>query len=223
MRHISLYHSPFRIHHRPPGVAEPDYGPKLSQKVVLSRTGPLHAQGPGDLTRWMGLPWQADTAYCRSGYDRTYDPFIPTFWPAHVPNQVLTEAAYQVAVDRSKKPEERLAAFTGRYSWNDPLGPNDATAAQMEAMVRLFGDMGLVEVREGATDVPGLPPVMRVASFGPGIPDPPAPSTAEAVLKAPSGLRRDELLDQRVLAESSWGSDEARESAPLPVRYPANG
>ena len=66
--------------------------------------GPLYAQGPGDLTRWMGLPWQADTGFCRSGYTApgyTYDPYLPTFWPARVPNQVLTEANYS----RGGRPE----------------------------------------------------------------------------------------------------------------------
>ena len=96
VRHLTLYAAPFRLHHRPPGAPDPLYGPTLSQQVALSRTGPLHAQGPGDLTRWMGLPWQADTAYCRSGYDADYDPYVPTFWPARVPNQVLTDAAYTI-------------------------------------------------------------------------------------------------------------------------------
>lgn len=223
VRHLSLYSAPFRIHHRPTGEPEPTFGPKLTQQEVLSRTGPLHAQGPGDLTKWMGLPWQADTAYCRSGYDADYDPFVPTFWPARVPNQVLTEAAYRIAVDPSKKPEERLAAFSQRYSWVGPL--HGTTAGQMEQMVRVFGDMGLLETKEGATDLPDLPPTMLVASFGPAIPQPrvsTAAAAAKPMLTADGAAAQhpERLLRQRAVAEAGWDSEEERTNAPLPVRHP---
>jgi hypothetical protein len=92
IRHLTMFHAPFRIGHRPPDMPEPDYGSTLTPAMALSLTGPLHAQGPGDLTRWMGLPWQADTGFCRSGYDTQYDPFVPTFWPARVPPQELHPA-----------------------------------------------------------------------------------------------------------------------------------
>ena len=69
----------------------------------------------------MGLPWQADTAFCRAGYDTEYDPFNPTFWPARVPNQVLTDVDYAV-VDRPAQPRpRRLEAFVTRTSWVEPL------------------------------------------------------------------------------------------------------
>lgn len=45
----------------------------------------------------------------------------------------------------------------------------------MERMVRIFGDMGLVEVRDWVTHDPGFPATMMVASFGPTIQPPPAP------------------------------------------------
>ncbi len=225
-RHLSMFKAPFRIRHRPPGAPDPTYGPTLDQQTALSRTGPLQVQGPGDITRWMGLPWQADTAYCRSGYDSSYDPFVPTFWPARVPNQVLTKAAYEIAIDASKPPEERLAAFTQRYSWVKPL--KGTTAGQMEQMVRIFGDMGLLEVRKGATDLPDLPPVMMVASFGPEIPEPPAPAPKPAPKMllaeeiAPARLPEEQLA-QRAVEEAGWESEEERRRAPLPVRHPKRG
>lgn len=222
VRHLSMYSAPFRIIHGPAGPANPPYGPTLDQQEVLAPNGPLHAQGPGDLTRWMGLPWQADTAYCRSGYDSSYDPFVPTFWPARVPNEVLTDAAYAIAVDPSRTPEERRAAFTQRYTWTDPL--HGTTAGQMNQMVQIFGDMGLLEVRKGATDLPDLPPVMMVASFGPAIPQPPAPvaQPAEALMAAEAApaVQPAEQLRRRAVAEAGWGSDEERKRAPLPVRHP---
>ena len=84
MRHQSLFTSPFRIRHAPPGSPAPDLGSTLTQDSALAVGGPLYAQRPGDLTRWMALPWQMDTAFCRSGDDTDYDPYLPTFWP-HAP------------------------------------------------------------------------------------------------------------------------------------------
>ena len=224
VRHLSMYTAPFRIDHRPPGVQEPDYGSTLDQQTALSPTGPLHAQGPGDLTRWMGLPWQADTAYCRSGYDSDYDPFAPTFWPARVPNQVLTEANYRIAIDPTRTPEERLAAFSQRYVWTDPL--HGTTEEQMDQMVRVYADMGLLEVRPGVENDPDLPPVMMVAAFGPEIP-PPAAAETRARLKAAlaeagaeEAVEPAERLQRRAVAEAGWASDEERRRAPLPVRHP---
>jgi L-Lysine epsilon oxidase N-terminal/L-lysine epsilon oxidase C-terminal domain len=77
LRHATLYEAPYRIRMRGAGGPDPDYGAQLTQEIILSADGPLHAQGPGDLTRWMALPWQMDTLGCRSGYFKSLDP--PTF------------------------------------------------------------------------------------------------------------------------------------------------
>jgi hypothetical protein len=219
IRHLTMFRAPFRIRHRPPGVSEPDYGSKLAPAVALSLTGPLHAQGPGDLTRWMGLPWQADTGFCRSGYDMNYDPFVPTFWPARVPNQVLTELNYQIVINPNEPRERRLAAFTTRMVWTAPL--QGSTAGQMEQMVQIFGDMGLVEVRDGLQGDPDFPGRMMVASFGPRVRPtaPPAAARATAVAPAAPSVPPSEELRRRALREAGWESEEQQEQAPLPVRH----
>lgn len=56
MRHASLYEAPFRIRHRPASAPEPDYGDVLTPEIALGPDGPLQAQGPGGLTRWMAVP-----------------------------------------------------------------------------------------------------------------------------------------------------------------------
>ncbi|MEO6191528.1 MAG: LodA/GoxA family CTQ-dependent oxidase [Thermoanaerobaculia bacterium] len=160
IRHISMFTAPFRIRHRPAGEPEPDYGDTLTQAEALAVGGPLWAQGPGDLTKWMGLPWQADTAWCRSGYDTAYDPYLPTFWPARVPNQVLSEADYRVVVDPGQPREVREAAYNRRADWNRLIGNGGASA--MLNMVHHFADMGVMEVRPGVQNDPLFPPVMMV-------------------------------------------------------------
>ena len=211
VRHLTLYSKPFRIRHRPPGTPAPFYGTTLTTAVALGRGGPLYEQGPGDLTRWMGLPWQADTAFCRAGYDTDYDLYQPTFWPARVPNHILTDADYAVVIDPAQPRARRLQRFLTRTSWNDPLRGD--TAEQMESMVRIYASMGLVEKRPGVPGDPALPPEMWVASFGPDIPPAPAPEGLRGVAgvaprTGPTGART-----------TNWASAEEARMSPRPVRY----
>jgi L-Lysine epsilon oxidase N-terminal/L-lysine epsilon oxidase C-terminal domain len=215
MRHLTMYRAPFRIRERPPGTPEPNYGATLDQTQALAVNGPLHAQGPGDITRWMGLPWQADTAYCRAGYDDSYDPFQPTFWPARVPNQVLTTRNYDIVIDPAQPRERRIEAFGNRTDWTKPL--HGTTAEQMEQMIRVFGSMGLLEVRTGVIGDADFPAVMMVAAFGPDV----APSDAQTPLLSegvpgPAETLRDAA---RLPRSANFESRDEARKAPLPVRY----
>jgi L-Lysine epsilon oxidase N-terminal/L-lysine epsilon oxidase C-terminal domain len=76
MRTAGLYVAPFRLAHAPPGWIEPEYGPVLGTDLINLPNGPLlGGQLPGGITRWMAVPWQTDTASCRSGYLKSYDPY----------------------------------------------------------------------------------------------------------------------------------------------------
>ena len=123
--------------------------------------GPLGLQVPGGITRWMAVPWQTDTASCRSGYTKKYDPHLPTFWPGRVPNQVLTEEDYNIMMDSQNTLEKRLAAFARRTNWNRPLGLKDDYPTQINHMINFFGEMGVVEHRQGPAD-PQFPPSLEV-------------------------------------------------------------
>jgi hypothetical protein len=178
MRHASMYQAPFRIRTRAAGDVEPNYGTRLTPEVALGMGGPLYAQGPGDLTRWMALPWQTDTASCRAGYyagyGPRYDPYLPTFWPARVPNHVLTEDSYKKVVDSSLPIEVRRAEFAKRASWFRTLGTGDYLQ-QINNMVRDFGKMGLVEARPGEALSADFPPMIEVESLPAATGLPPGP------------------------------------------------
>jgi len=163
MRHKTLYIAPFRIKHADSGSVEPQYGPVIDAGVAMGLlpAGPLGPQYPGGLTRWMAVPWQTDTASCRAGYEKRYDPHLPTFWPARVPNQVLTNASYEIVMDKGRPLAERLAAFARRAAWPRPLGLKDGYQAQINRMITNFGDMGVVEHRGGPGD-PEFPSSMEV-------------------------------------------------------------
>ncbi|MBB3139809.1 LodA/GoxA family CTQ-dependent oxidase [Halomonas organivorans] len=164
VRHSSMYLEPYRWRHRAAENPEPDYGTTLTPEQALSYDGPLYGQSPGSITRWMAIPWQTDTASCRSGYDAAYDPYLPTFWPARVPNQVLSEQNYRRVMDDSLPREERLAAYHQRADWDRTLGVGKKT--QLANMVAHFDDMGIVEVRPGPTDDPDFPSHMQVEDRG---------------------------------------------------------
>ncbi|MFJ8042038.1 LodA/GoxA family CTQ-dependent oxidase [Kitasatospora sp. NPDC096147] len=163
IRHLTMYRAPFRIRHRPSGEPEPDYGPVLTPERALGPDGPLHAQGPGDLTRWMAVPWQTDTASCRSGYELALgprnDPYLPTFWPARVPNHVLAEEDYRVVLDTGRPLAERTAAFERRSVWL--RGLRGSNPEQLNQMVEDWYRLGVVEVRDGVAD---FATVMQVES-----------------------------------------------------------
>jgi len=163
MRHASMYRAPYRIRERAKGKNAPYYGTKLDQQRVLAFGGPLYEQGPGDLTKWMALPWQGDTAFCRSGYDKEYDPFMPTYWPARVPNNVLTLSDYNIVADKTQPMALRIAAFRNRPSWFRQLPEGVENA--MNYMVTHFNEMGILEAKDRPDDLDWLPEKLWVENL----------------------------------------------------------
>jgi hypothetical protein len=186
MRHASLYMAPFRIAYAGDNWIEPQYGVVMnpSEMLGLLPWGPLGPQGPGGITRWMAIPWQTDTASCRSGYIKTYDPYLPTFWPARVPNQILTDANYQIVMDPQVPLAQRLAAFAERVAWVRPLGSNGYTS-QLNNMVANFGNMGVIEERPGPGDA-NFPPAIEVENL-------PVHTVERLAVEGKSALRADDI------------------------------
>jgi L-Lysine epsilon oxidase N-terminal/L-lysine epsilon oxidase C-terminal domain len=186
VRAKTIYMEPFRFAHAPVGWIEPSLGEILTSGNVTIPNGPLYGQIPGGITRWMAVPWQTDTASCRSGYDSAYDPYVPTFWPARVPNEVLTKENYDIIVDGNQSTETRLAAFANRAAWIAPLGTGYTN--QINKMIHHFDHLGVVEVNPGPTDPVGkalFPPVIEVEDQHVPIEDPAsAPSKPAAASHA---------------------------------------
>lgn len=205
MRHASMYRAPYRIREREEGKDDPLYGANLTTDTVASMNGPLYEQGPGDLTRWMAVPWQGDTAYCRSGYDMEYDPYLPTFWPARVPNQVLTQMDYDTLMDTAQPMDVRVAAFNNRPSWLRQLPSTDPAPLQMQYMIAHFGDMGVLEARPRPADMDWLPDFLYVENLT---------QVKQAELEKAQKLFKANYgqlgFHDRLLAEAGWESEEQR-------------
>ena len=109
----------------------------------IATDGPLAQSGPGDITKWMAVPWQTDTASCRAGHDAKMDPYIRTFWPSRVPNHVPIEADYRIVVDPHRPVEDRIAAFNRCLNWLRSLDLRAPYVSQITKMVATFGSLGI--------------------------------------------------------------------------------
>jgi len=150
VRAASMYMAPFRWKHATQPI-EPSFGASLISDTLGLPDGPLGGQYPGGITRWMAVPWQTDTASCRAGYLKSYDPYLPTFWPARVPNQVLTADNYEIVVDEQRPLAERLAAFANRAAWTRAFD-GDSYTESINNLVAHIDWPGVVEPRPGPGD-----------------------------------------------------------------------
>ena len=122
LRVPSMWAAPYRLRIVSTTMAVHDYGDQLTPTVTMGPVGPVHGVPPGDLTMWMGVPWHADAASCRddyrvSGYAPDLSPYLPAFWPAQVPNEVLAEPDYETVMDTSQSMTARRQAFARRRTW----------------------------------------------------------------------------------------------------------
>lgn len=175
LRHKELYSAPFRI--KP----STERDPTLTQNLGLLLTPEVAFKGfkgtppavgpqmPGDLTRWMGLPWQCDAFSCQYVM---FSNDLPTanWWPALLPIDVLPEIYYQGAMDAGLSPDERVKFFQNRVLWSRGVAgigyhANASYTDGLNAMLYLWDRMGFVVRRDGPTDAnapKSLPKTMYV-------------------------------------------------------------
>ena len=148
VRNAGMYMGAFRFKHpQNPEWKEPFYGAELDSGALSLPQGPLlGGQTPGSITRWMAVPWQTDTASCRSGYDKNYDPYTPTFWPARVPNQVMSRSMYEKTMNEELPLEQREQAFNYRINWLEPLNLSQGYTFQINEMIHHFDKLGVIEI-----------------------------------------------------------------------------
>jgi hypothetical protein len=88
---------------------------------------------PGDITRWMALPWQADFSECNTNW-----------WPAARPDDVVPLSEYeQILATYSEALEGGLeAALANRVPW--ARGIPDESPALDNAMIHAWKDFGFI-------------------------------------------------------------------------------
>lgn len=117
---------------------------------------PIGPQMPGDLTRWMGLPWQCDAFSCQAVLMQENFP-TATWWPALLPIDVLPEDYYEQLQRTDLPTDDRVQFFNSRVAWSrDVAGFGyHANASYWDGitnMITLWQRMGFVVRRPGASD-----------------------------------------------------------------------
>ena len=160
LRHGAMYSGAYRIAHGDRPSLLQDLGRLLTPKRAFQgfkKTPPaIGPQMPGDLTRWMGIPWQGDAFSCQF-VEFSNDFPNAVWWPALLPIDVLPEAYYRqvLRTDLSKKSRQKF--LNGRAAWSRGVAGigyhADASYVDgLAAMVNLWGRMGFVVKRPGARD-----------------------------------------------------------------------
>lgn len=126
---------------------------------------PIGPQMPGDLTRWMGLPWQPDAFSCQSVELANDFPTL-VWWPALLPVDVLPEASWRQVLRADLSRAERLRFAGNRVPWARGVAgigyhANGSYFDGLNRMVYLWEHMGFVvqkrtpvELTEGPDALP---------------------------------------------------------------------
>ena len=174
IRHKELYRAPsdiklpFRIALSNRKSLNQDLGLQLNADNVFAgnpqkpdQGKPIGPQAPGDLTRWMGVPWQGDAFSCQAVLTATGFP-TPVWWPALLPVDVLPEAFYQQMMRTDLTEEERLRFYHTRVPWargaaGIGLHVEAGYTDGLRRMIELWTRMGVVVKRPGPKGLPGVP------------------------------------------------------------------
>jgi hypothetical protein len=135
-----------------PGEPKPEHLSGESYSFYdLPEHSPIGPQNPGDLTRWLGLPWQADAFSCQNVLFGNDFPNA-TWWPANLPISVLPEYAFEQLSRDDLSDQAKLKFFNTRVMWSrDVAGVGyHASGSYMDGlkrMIALWGHMGFIESR----------------------------------------------------------------------------
>lgn len=71
---------------------------------------------PGDLTKWMGIPWQSDAGSCQAVWTKSQYP-VPAWWAANLPIDVLTNESYKAIKGSDTLPDTKRNLYASRQPW----------------------------------------------------------------------------------------------------------
>ena len=129
---------------------------------------------PGDLTKWMGIPWQSDAGSCQTVFiDMQYP--VPAWWAANLPVTVLTAEAMDKVRNTELLPDTRQFTFGSRLPWlytadTGFVGYHAEAGYQngLIAMVYEWKNVGMVTGRSSDVDLDGVPSIVYIAYDGKG-------------------------------------------------------
>lgn len=118
----------------------------------LPKDSPIGPQKPGDMTRWLGLPWHPDAFSCQQVMYANDFPNA-TWWPALLPIDIMPEYCFKQLEREDLDDESKLKFYNDRQLWTRGVtgigyhvqGSYDDG---LERMVALWSHMGFVLKRK---------------------------------------------------------------------------
>lgn len=127
---------------------------------------------PGDLTKWMGIPWQSDAGSCQAVYVEKQYP-IPSWWAANLPVHVLPEDSYYKLLDPEILPDTKNYIYANRLEWlhttNTGFVGYHAEGGYLNGLINMvyqWDKIGIVTGRQLNLGIDGIPEVVYVAFNG---------------------------------------------------------
>ncbi len=130
--------------------------PEKAFKGTKETPPPIGPQMPGDLTRWMGIPWQCDAFSCQF-VEFGNDFPNAVWWPALLPIDVLPQAYYNQVLRTDLDADTRLKFAESRVTWSRGVSgigyhAEASYSDGLSRMVALWDRMGFVVKRPGPDD-----------------------------------------------------------------------
>jgi hypothetical protein len=155
-----------------------DFGLLMTPDDIRESMDPEHHKHwiwkvtPGDMTKWMGIPWQSDAGSCQAIWTDSQYP-VPSWWAANLPVDVLTEESYEKMQDETILADTRRNIYANRLPWLQTTDTGfvgyHAEGGYMNgliAMVYQWKDIGVVAGRKRGTNLEGVPEIVYVAFNG---------------------------------------------------------
>jgi len=152
-----------------------DFGLRMTPDDIAQSMDPTHANHwlweitPGDLTKWMGIPWQSDAGSCQAVYTDAQYP-VPAWWAANLPVFVLTAESYAKMQDPNVLPSTKQSIYGNRQLWlqttNTGYVGYHAEAGYQNGLINMvyqWKDIGIVAGRNMTTSVDGVPEIVYVS------------------------------------------------------------
>ncbi len=126
---------------------------------------------PGDLTKWMGIPWQSDAGSCQAVWIDSQYP-VPSWWAANLPIDVLTYESYKAITHPDTLPDTKRNLYASRQPWLQTTDTGyvgyHAEGGYLNGLINMvyrWDSIGSVAARK--LEVDGFPDTVYV-SFGGG-------------------------------------------------------
>lgn len=155
-----------------------DFGFRMDSQDIQQSLDPMHEKHwlwkatPGDLTKWMGIPWQSDAGSCQAVWLDIQYP-VPAWWAANLPVTVLTAESLDQIQDKEILEDTRRYIYASRLPWlhtadTGYVGYHAEGGYQngLIAMVYEWKNVGVVTGRKSEVDIPGIPEIVYVAYEG---------------------------------------------------------